>query len=120
MYHLASTELIPRLELGELLEQRMALLGSAWTREFVSTVGVKLASFMLLGFPAAGFPRCSSHVCTVIAEQWAPATLPVQGTSAGLMETTAFSLFSAHTAALVVGPYGPRSGAGNPGFLSHC
>lgn len=39
-YHLASAELIPRLELGELLEQRMALLGSAWTREFESTVGV--------------------------------------------------------------------------------
>lgn len=38
--HLASTKLIPRLELGELLEQRMALLGSTWTRKFASTVGV--------------------------------------------------------------------------------
>lgn len=74
---------------------------------------------MLTGFPAAGFPSCSSQVCTVIAEQWAPATLPVWGTSVELMETTAFFLFSSHTAALVVGPYGPCSGVGYPGFLSH-
>jgi len=38
--HLASTKLIPRLELGELLEQRMASLGSAWARELISAVGV--------------------------------------------------------------------------------
>lgn len=43
---------------------------------------------MLIGFPAAGFPSGSSHVRSLIAEQWGPATLPVWGASDGLMETT--------------------------------